>query len=144
MLYIKHINLLSVASVLVFISAFTSGSKCTCTWTVADAAPGCRAGLVTGPMLGDIREGVSKDWFAAEACPGAAFAGAAGCLDWNYRSVGKPVNISGAGMECLDRKSRTWFSGMDAVDISLSLGIRKVVLCGIFFCTILMSMTKVK
>lgn len=46
-------------------------------------------------------------------------------------------------MECLDKKSSTWFSGIDAVDSSLSLGTRKVVLCGIF-CTILMSMTKVK
>lgn len=52
--------------------------------------------------------------------------------------------MSGAGMECLDRNSITWLSGMVAVDSILSLGIRKVVLCGIFSCTILMSMTKVK
>ncbi|KAG8093356.1 hypothetical protein GUJ93_ZPchr0012g21814 [Zizania palustris] len=57
-------------------------------------------------------------------------------------SLMRSLNISGAGMECLNRKSRTWFSGMDAVDSSLSLGIRKVALCGIFSCTILMSMTK--
>uniref|UniRef100_A0A0D9XY05 BZIP domain-containing protein n=1 Tax=Leersia perrieri TaxID=77586 RepID=A0A0D9XY05_9ORYZ len=60
---------------------------------------GCRDGLVTEPMLGDVSEDVSKDWFATEA---------------------------------------------GAVDSILSLGIRKVVLCGIFSCTILMSMTKVK
>jgi len=47
-------------------------------------------------------------------------------------------------MECLDKNSSTWFWEIDAVDISLSLGIRKVVLRGIFSCTILTSMTKVK
>ena len=59
-------------------------------------------------------------------------------------SLMRSLNMSGAGMECLDRNSITWLSGMVAVDSILSLGIRKVVLCGIFSCTILMSMTKVK
>lgn len=59
-------------------------------------------------------------------------------------SLMRSSNMSGAGMECLDRNSITWLSGMVAVDSILSLGIRKVVLCGIFSCTILMSMTKVK
>uniref|UniRef100_A0A0E0MKX6 BZIP domain-containing protein n=1 Tax=Oryza punctata TaxID=4537 RepID=A0A0E0MKX6_ORYPU len=96
---------------------------------------GCRDGLVAELMLGEVSEDVSKDRFAPEAGPGAAVAGA---------SLMKSSNMSGAGMECLDRNSSTWLSGMVAVDSILSLGIRKVVLCGIFSCTILMSMTKVK
>jgi hypothetical protein len=65
----------------------------------------------------------------------------------NYRSVGnlmRSLNFRGAVMECLDKNSSTWLWEIDAVDISLPLGIRKVVLCSIFFCTILTSMTKVK
>jgi hypothetical protein len=64
----------------------------------------------------------------------------------DYGSTGKPDevdDIRGTVMECLDRKSNTWLSEMDAGDRSLSRGILKV-LRGIFSCTTLTSMTKVK
>ena len=52
--------------------------------------------------------------------------------------------IRSARLECLSKRSSTWFSGTDGVESIMSLGIKKVVFCGIFSCTILVSTTKVK